>query len=114
MSRLRGVLHDPLLSVVMPCFNESETIEEIIHRVLAVPVRTQLIVVDDGSSDGTRDILGRLQRELGFTLVLFCGYAIAGITGARRLETGRARRGAVLASLAGPLLLLAGFLIATY
>jgi glycosyltransferase involved in cell wall biosynthesis len=69
MSRLRGVLSDPLLSVVMPAFNEAETIEEIIRRVLAVPVRTQLIVVDDGSSDGTRDILTRLQRELGFTLV---------------------------------------------
>jgi glycosyltransferase involved in cell wall biosynthesis len=70
MSRLRGVIHDPLLSVVMPAFNESETIEEIIRRVLAVPVRTQLIVVDDGSSDGTREILARLERELGFTLVL--------------------------------------------
>jgi glycosyltransferase involved in cell wall biosynthesis len=70
MSRLLGVLHDPLLSVVMPAFNESETIEEIIRRVLAVPVRTQLIVVDDGSTDGTRDILARLERELGFTLVL--------------------------------------------
>ena len=70
MSRLRGILRDPLLSVVMPCFNESETIEEIIRRVLAVPVRIQLIVVDDGSSDGTRDILARLERELGFTLVL--------------------------------------------
>ena len=70
MSRLRGVLRDPLLSVVMPCFNESETIEEIIRRVFAVPLRTQLIVVDDGSKDGTRDILARLQQELGFTLVL--------------------------------------------
>ena len=70
MSRLRGILRDPLLSVVMPCFNESETIEEIIRRVLAVPVRIQLIVVDDGSKDGTRDILSRLERELGFTLVL--------------------------------------------
>ena len=70
MSRLRGVLQDPLLSVVMPVFNESETIDEIIRRVLAVPLRIQLIVVDDGSSDGTRDILPRLERELGFTLVL--------------------------------------------
>lgn len=70
MSRLRGILQDPLLSVVMPCFNESETIDEIIRRVLAVPVRIQLIVVDDGSSDGTRDILSRLEKELGFTLVL--------------------------------------------
>ncbi len=70
MSKLRGVLQDPLLSVVMPVFNESETIEEIVRRVLAVPVRIQLIVVDDGSSDGTRDILPSLERELGFTLVL--------------------------------------------
>ena len=70
MSRLRGVLADPLLSVVMPAFNEKDTIEEIIRRVRAVPLRTQLIVVDDCSTDGTRDILGRLQRELGFTLLL--------------------------------------------
>ena len=70
MSRLRGVIPDPLLSVVMPVYNESETIDEIIRRVLAVPIRIQLIVVDDGSKDGTRDILPRLQRELEFTLVL--------------------------------------------
>ena len=70
MSRLRGALADPLLSVVMPVFNESATIDEIIRRVLAVPIRTQLIVVDDKSTDGTRDLLIALQRELGFTLVL--------------------------------------------
>ena len=70
MSRLKGVLKDPLLSVVMPAFNERETIEEIIRRVLAVSIRTQLIVVDDCSTDGTRDILARLQPELGFTLLL--------------------------------------------
>jgi glycosyltransferase involved in cell wall biosynthesis len=70
MSRLRGVLSDPLLSVVMPAYNEKDTIEEIIRRVLAVPIRTQLIVVDDCSTDGTREILQRLTRELGFTLLL--------------------------------------------
>jgi glycosyltransferase involved in cell wall biosynthesis len=69
MSRLRGVLADPLLSVVMPAYNEKDTIEEIIRRVRAVPLRTQLIVVDDCSTDGTREILVRLQRELGFTLL---------------------------------------------
>jgi glycosyltransferase involved in cell wall biosynthesis len=70
MSRLRGALKDPLLSVVVPCYNESATIDEIIARVLALPMRTQLIVVDDGSVDGTRDQLARLQQAHGFTLVL--------------------------------------------
>ena len=70
MSRIHGVLEDPLLSVVMPAFNEKGTIEEIIRRVLAVPIRIQLIVVDDCSADGTRDILAKLQQDLGFTLLL--------------------------------------------
>jgi glycosyltransferase involved in cell wall biosynthesis len=69
MSGLRGVLEDPLLSVVMPVYNERTTIEEIIGRVLRVPIRTQLIVVDDGSKDGTRDILSALQAKHGFTLI---------------------------------------------
>jgi len=69
MSRLKGVLTDPLLSVVMPVFNERETIEEIIPRVLAVPVRTELIVVDDGSTDGTRDILSSLAKKHAFKLI---------------------------------------------
>jgi glycosyltransferase involved in cell wall biosynthesis len=60
---------DPLLSVVMPVFNERTTAEEIIRRVLAVPLRIELIVVDDGSTDGTGDILERLRGELGFTLL---------------------------------------------
>lgn len=70
MSRIKNPLVDPLLSVVMPVFNEKATIDEIIRRTLAVPLRVQLIVVDDCSTDGTRDMLGALQRELGFTLVL--------------------------------------------
>jgi len=70
MAGLRGVLQDPLVSVVMPVYNERETIEEIIGRVLAVPLRLQLIVVDDGSKDGTRDMLGRLRERHEFTLVL--------------------------------------------
>jgi glycosyltransferase involved in cell wall biosynthesis len=70
MSRLRGVLSDPLLSVVMPVFNETSTIEEIVGRVLAVPLRIQLIVVDDCSTDGTRDKLATLQDAHNFTLLL--------------------------------------------
>jgi glycosyltransferase involved in cell wall biosynthesis len=70
MSRLKGQLQNPLLSVVMPAYNERHTIEEMIRRVLAVPIRTELIVVDDGSRDGTRDILSQLAKELSFKLVL--------------------------------------------
>jgi len=70
MSRLRGQLDDPLLSVVMPVFNELATVEEVIRRVLAVPLRIELVVVDDCSTDGTRDLLAKLQGELGFVLLL--------------------------------------------
>jgi glycosyltransferase involved in cell wall biosynthesis len=69
MTRARTRLTDPLLSVVMPAYNEQETIEEMVRRVLAVPLRIELIVVDDGSKDRTREILARLKEELGFTLV---------------------------------------------
>ncbi len=62
---------------------------------------------------GTEPLL-HLRWLLGFALVLLCGYAIAGVTKARQLETARARRAAVLLSLAGPLALLSGFLAAAY
>jgi glycosyltransferase involved in cell wall biosynthesis len=67
--RSAPILTDPLLSVVMPAYNERETIEEIIRRVLAVPVRLELIVVDDASTDGTRDILQELARTLPITVL---------------------------------------------
>ena len=68
--RVTPPLVDPLLSVVMAAYNERDTIEEIIRRVLAVRLRLQLIVIDDASRDGTREILQRLASELGFTLLL--------------------------------------------
>jgi len=66
----RTVIESPFLSVVMPVFNERDTIEEIITRVLAVPMHVELIVIDDGSTDGTREQLEQLQRQRGFTLLL--------------------------------------------
>ncbi len=48
------------LSVVMPCFNERDTVREIAARVLAQPFELELVIVDDGSTDGTREILSEV------------------------------------------------------
>ena len=70
MRQPAAMLVDPLVSVVMPAYNERDTIDEIVRRVMAVPLRLELIVIDDCSTDGTRERLEALQRELGFTLLL--------------------------------------------
>jgi len=49
------------LSVVMPVYNEHATLREVISRVLAIPLEIELICVDDGSRDGSREILSELQ-----------------------------------------------------
>jgi len=51
------------LSVVMPVYNERATLHEVVGRVLAVPVDLELICVDDGSKDGSREILDELQKQ---------------------------------------------------
>ncbi len=55
----RGMEQAPerCLSVVMPCFNEERTIEQVVERVLASPFTAELIIVDDGSTDRSRAIL---------------------------------------------------------
>ena len=45
------------LSVVIPCFNEVTTVEAVVGTVLASPYTAEVLVVDDGSTDGTRDVL---------------------------------------------------------
>jgi len=59
---LYRVPDDLVLSVVIPVYNEKNTIREILRQVRAVPVRKQIILVDDCSKDGTRDILGELRQ----------------------------------------------------
>jgi glycosyltransferase involved in cell wall biosynthesis len=51
------------LSVVIPVFNEKATVAELIARVQAVEVPKEIIVVDDGSTDGTRDLLPRIAER---------------------------------------------------
>ena len=53
-------LHDPKLSVVIPVYNEKATIDEILRRVIETPIRKEVILVDDCSTDGTRQILENL------------------------------------------------------
>lgn len=54
---------DILLSVVMPVYNEAEHVRTSIRLLRAVPMRAELIVVDDASTDGTREILKDLEAE---------------------------------------------------
>lgn len=58
-----------LVSVVIPVFNEAPTIVEIIRRVQSVPVATDIIVVDDGSSDGTAEAVAALAEAGEITLI---------------------------------------------
>lgn len=51
------------LSVVIPVYNEIATLEELVRRVQAVDIDKELVLVDDGSTDGTRELLGRLQKQ---------------------------------------------------
>ena len=56
----------PLLSILMPVYNEANTIHEIITRVEAVDLgnlRKELIIVDDASKDGTREILDEIRKR---------------------------------------------------
>ena len=54
------------VSIIIPAYNERETIAEALRRVRAVPCETEIIVVDDASTDGTREIL---EGEAGILLI---------------------------------------------
>jgi len=55
------------LSIVMPVFNEHATIEEILSRVEAVGLADEIVIVDDGSTDGTRELLHELASKYPIT-----------------------------------------------
>lgn len=59
------------LSVVIPAYNEINTAETLLRRVRDVPLNLEIIVVDDGSTDGTRDLLKRLEGEGLIDILVF-------------------------------------------
>jgi glycosyltransferase involved in cell wall biosynthesis len=58
------------VSVIIPVYNEKSTIEEILKRVEAQEIATEILVIDDGSTDGTRDILAAMNEEGGLRIIL--------------------------------------------
>ena len=61
---------DCLLSIVIPVYNEENTIARVISRVTSLPLNTQLVIVDDCSTDGTRDLLKKLEGLSSVKLIL--------------------------------------------
>ncbi|MBN1287180.1 MAG: glycosyltransferase family 2 protein [Anaerolineae bacterium] len=57
------------VSVIIPCYNEKTTIKEIIRRVQAVNIAHEILVIDDGSTDGTREVLRDIPQADGLRII---------------------------------------------
>jgi glycosyltransferase involved in cell wall biosynthesis len=53
----------PLLSVIIPCYNERATVAELLRRVKEVPIDKEIVVIDDKSTDGSKDIVAGLAQQ---------------------------------------------------
>lgn len=56
---------DLVLSVVIPVYNEERTLEDLVERVCAVPIRKEIVLIDDCSKDRTGELLGQYERRAG-------------------------------------------------
>jgi glycosyltransferase involved in cell wall biosynthesis len=59
------------LSVIIPVFNEFRTINTIVERVLATGLPSEILIINDGSTDGTRDLLSTLEGRNGIRVISF-------------------------------------------
>ena len=59
----------PLISIVIPVFNESKTVAAVIKRINDLQVSKEIIVVDDGSTDGSKEIIGAMEKQYTFKLI---------------------------------------------
>ncbi len=57
------------LSIIIPVYNEENTISQVIEKVENVKIEKEIIVVNDGSSDRTGELLGRLKKKYNFLLL---------------------------------------------
>ena len=81
------------LSIIIPVFNERETIQSILDRVKSVDIEKELIVVDDGSTDGTRQILEKIDDD---EIIAFYHSENRGKGAAIRTAQGRVRGDVVI------------------
>src|SRR5579885_920309 len=58
------------ISIIIPVYNEAATIREILERVRSSPIEKEIVVVDDGSTDGTRDVLAQEEQQDGTRVIL--------------------------------------------
>jgi glycosyltransferase involved in cell wall biosynthesis len=61
----------PKLSIVLPVYNDRQTIEEVLRRVQAVAIEKEVVIIDDGSQDGTRELLGLIDRATRWQGVVY-------------------------------------------
>ncbi len=62
--------NSPVVSIIIPAFNEIGTIDKIVNAIRSLPVHKQIVVVDDGSTDGTREYIAKLVNLSGIDVCL--------------------------------------------